>query len=123
MTRLFIRNLFGCPHSLVSQNNGDHSPPPHPQQKREEKKKETKNEEKMTAKHQIKVLDDHKQRTDIICKAEVAKESVLTARTARETLGASKSSKISYFYTKYLLYWMVYQVTTAMFFYLVCKII
>ena len=77
----------------------------------------------MTAKHQIKVLDSDKQRTDIVCIADVAKESVLTTRTARETLGASKSSKISYF---------LYNIFTVLdgipsencyVFYLVCKII
>ena len=77
----------------------------------------------MTAKHQRKVLNGPKQRIDIVCMADVAKESVLTTTTARETLGASKSSKISYFHTKYLPCWMVYQVKIAMFFYLVCQII
>ena len=76
----------------------------------------------MTAKHQRKVLNGPKQRIDIVCIVDVAKESVLTTTTARETFGASKSSKISYFHTKYLLYWMVYQVKIAMFFYLACKI-
>ena len=47
----------------------------------------------MTAKHQRKVLNGPKQRIDIVCIVDVAKESVLTTTTARETLGASKSSK------------------------------
>ena len=113
--RLFIRNLYGCPPPPLYPKIIEIIPPPN-------KKEETKNEEKMTAKHQRNVLNGPKQRIDIVCIADVAKESVLTTTTARETLGASKSGKISYFHTKYLLYWMVYQVKIAMFLYLVCKI-
>ena len=58
------------------------------------------------------------QRTDIVCLADVAKESVcfLKMRTARETLEASKSSKLSYFNATYLLYQKVYQVRKTMLF-------
>ena len=41
----------------------------------------------------------------------------LTMRNAiKFNLGASKAIKLSYFYTKYFLYWMVYQVRTAVLF-------
>ena len=36
-------------------------------------------------------MNDHQQRTDVVCTADVAKEPVLATRTARETFGNFKN--------------------------------
>ena len=66
----------------------------------------------------MEVLNGHKQGTEMVNIADTAKGSVINNETFERNFnfGASKASKVIYLYTKYLLYWMVYQVRTAMFF-------